>query len=158
MLAALKRITTLGIIAISAALITTPGLAQRIDSLSGSSAWQDDLSPISATAWNYKRAAHLLERAGFAGTPEQIQILASMSPSQAVRRLVYYDGVDNSHLLPFEHSGIHDPGLEPFPPSRPATGVPTTTLRRTIRTAALVMTAGWRSSRPPTSSGAHCAP
>ncbi len=28
---------------------------------------------------------------------------------------------DNSHLTEFERSGIHDPGLEPFPPSRPAT-------------------------------------
>ena len=73
------------------------------------------------TAWNYDRVAHLLERAGFGGTPDQIDILAAMSPAEAVRRLVYFDGVDNSHLLPFEHSGIHDPGLEPFPPSRPAT-------------------------------------
>jgi len=44
-----------------------------------------------------------------------------MSPRDAVRSLVYFDKVDNSHLLPFDHSGIHDPGLEPFPPSRPAT-------------------------------------
>ena len=71
--------------------------------------------------WNYDTAAHLLERAGFGGTPRQIEALAALSPTEAVRSLVYFDGADNSHLLPFEHSGIHDPGLEPFPPSRPAT-------------------------------------
>ena len=99
------------------ALASAPGIAQQ----TGATSWQDDLAPIGLTAWNYDRAAHLLERAGFGGTPDQIDILAAMSPAEAVRRLVYFDGVDNSHLLPFEHSGIHDPGLEPFPPSRPAT-------------------------------------
>lgn len=81
----------------------------------------DDLSPISAQEWNYEAAAHLLERAGFGGTPEQIAALAAMTPTAAVRSLVYFDPANNSHLKPFEHSGIHDPGLEPFPPSRPAT-------------------------------------
>ncbi|MDO8271624.1 MAG: DUF1800 domain-containing protein, partial [Gammaproteobacteria bacterium] len=82
---------------------------------------QDDLSPISPSEWHYGTAAHLLERAGFGGTPEQISALAALSPSEAVRSLVYFENVDNSHLAPFDHSGIHDPGLEPFPPSRPAT-------------------------------------
>lgn len=82
---------------------------------------QDDLSPISSNEWHYGTAAHLLERAGFGGTPEQISALAALSPREAVRSLVYFENVDNSHLAPFEHSGIHDPGLEPFPPSRPAT-------------------------------------
>jgi hypothetical protein len=35
-------------------------------------AWQNDLAPINAADWNYDRAAHLLERAGFGGTPEEI--------------------------------------------------------------------------------------
>lgn len=82
---------------------------------------QDDLSPISPGEWHYGTAAHLLERAGFGGTPEQISALAALSPGEAVRSLVYFQNVDNSHLAPFDHSGIHDPGLEPFPPSRPAT-------------------------------------
>ncbi|MDO9316741.1 MAG: DUF1800 domain-containing protein [Gammaproteobacteria bacterium] len=82
---------------------------------------QDDLSPISPGEWHYGTAAHLLERAGFGGTPEQISALAALSPGEAVRSLVYFENVDNSHLAPFDHSGIHDPGLEPFPPSRPAT-------------------------------------
>ena len=42
-----------------------------------------------------------------------------MTPTQAVPRLVYFQGTKTSSCL-FEDSGIHDPGLEPFPPSRPA--------------------------------------
>jgi hypothetical protein len=95
----------------------SPALAQQ----GGIISWQDDLSPLANTDWNYDRAAHLLERAGFGGTPADIDLLASMSPSEAVRSLVYFDPTANSRLHPFDHSGIHDPGLEPFPPSRPAT-------------------------------------
>lgn len=79
----------------------------------------NDLTPIDASDWNYQFAAHLLERAGFGGTPEEIQTLASLTPAQAVRRLVYFQNIENN-LPPFDHSGIHDPGLEPFPESRPA--------------------------------------
>jgi hypothetical protein len=86
----------------------------------GHAAWQNDLAPISAADWNYDFAAHLLERAGFGGTPDEIQDLARMTPAQAVARLVRFEGTDASKLPPFEHSGVHDPGLEPFPPSRPA--------------------------------------
>jgi uncharacterized protein (DUF1800 family) len=86
----------------------------------GPAAWKNDLTPIAASDWNYDFAAHLLERAGFGGTPEEIQALARMTPQQAVARLVRFDGADASHLPPFDHSGVHDPGLEPFPPSRPA--------------------------------------
>src|SRR5438034_336417 len=45
---------------------------------SGPSAWVGDFSPIPAADWNYDRAAHLLERAGFGGTPEEIEALAAM--------------------------------------------------------------------------------
>ena len=86
----------------------------------GPASWQNDLKPIAAADWNYDSAAHLLERAGFGGTPEQIQALAKLTPQQAVARLVRFQGVDDSHLPPFDPSDIHDPGLEPFPPSRPA--------------------------------------
>jgi hypothetical protein len=87
----------------------------------GPASWANDLTPIGPQDWSYQRAAHLLERAGFGGTPEEIQRLAAMTPAQAVRRLVHYQDIDNSALPPFEHSGVHDAGLEPFPPSRPAT-------------------------------------
>jgi hypothetical protein len=112
-----KLITTPGAVGVIALLASAAGLAQQ----AGFASWQDDLAPIAATQWNYDSAAHLLERAGFGGTPAQIAALAAMTPATAVRSLVYFDDVDNSHLLPFDHSGIHDPGLEPFPPSRPAT-------------------------------------
>jgi len=90
-------------------------------SAAGPASWADDLTPITAEQWSYERAAHLLERAGFGGTPQEIAALAQLSPQQAVHRLVHYQSIDNSHLRPFEHSGIHDAGIEPFPPSRPAT-------------------------------------
>jgi len=89
-------------------------------SRTGPTAWQNDLSPITPAEWNYEFAAHLIERAGFGGTPEEIQALAKLTPTQAVSRLVRFEGADSSHLPPFDHSGVHDPGLEPFPPSRPA--------------------------------------
>jgi uncharacterized protein (DUF1800 family) len=81
--------------------------------------WKDELAPISAADWTPARAEHLLERAGFGGTPEEIARFAAMTPQDAVRRLVYHKSIPNN-LPPFDHSGVHDPGLEPFPASRPA--------------------------------------
>jgi hypothetical protein len=79
----------------------------------------NDLTPIRPTDWNYEFAAHLMERAAFGGTPEEIQSIAALSPAEAVRKFVYFQNIENN-LPPFDHSGIHDPGLEPFPESRPA--------------------------------------
>src|SRR5262245_51624067 len=81
-------------------------------------AWANDLTRISRSDWNYQRAAHLLERAGFGGTPDEIARLAAMSPDAAVNSLVDYEGIDGRRLLPFDESGIWDPGMDPFPPSR----------------------------------------
>ena len=108
------------------ALLTMPlspaaDAAERIHLGPGPVDWQGDLSPIASSEWSYDRAAHLLERAGFGGTPEDIERLAAMTPEEAVRHLVHYESIDNSHLPPFDESGVHDPGLVPFPPSRPAT-------------------------------------
>src|SRR5215472_10379715 len=103
--------------------LLVPVLALGTATLYGAAApaeWVGDLSPIGASDWNYDFAAHLLERAGFGGTPDEIQALAKMTPAKAVARLVRFEGADTSHLPPFDESGIHDPGLEPFPPSRPA--------------------------------------
>ncbi|MEM8769004.1 MAG: DUF1800 domain-containing protein, partial [Pseudomonadota bacterium] len=41
--------------------------------------------------------------------------------SAAVRRLIYLDGIETGSLPAFDHSGVFHPGLDPFPPSRPAT-------------------------------------
>lgn len=84
-------------------------------------AWVGDLTPIAADSWNRQYAAHLLERAGFGATPEEIDAFTQMTPVQAVRRLVYFEGSPPADLPPFEHSGVFKPGLDPFPPSRPAT-------------------------------------
>jgi hypothetical protein len=60
----------------------------------GPAQWADDLTAIDAQDWSYDRAAHLLERAGFGGTPAQIQRLAQMTPQQAVAFLVRFQGAD----------------------------------------------------------------
>ncbi len=106
----LRRVAFLSVLSAFAAVAQTAGPA----------AWQNDLTPIGPADWNYDFAAHLLERAGFGGTPDEIQALAKLTPAQAIARLVRFEGTDTSQLPPFEHSGIHDPGLEPFPPTRPA--------------------------------------
>ena len=81
--------------------------------------WQDSLDPLPASEWNRDRAAHLLQRAGFGGTPREVALLATMSPKQAVRSLVDYKAISNP-LPSFEDSGAFDQGLDPFAPSRPA--------------------------------------
>ena len=83
-------------------------------------AWLEDLAPIGAADWNYARARHLLDRAGFGGTPDDIARLARMTPEAAVLSLVDYQAIENGRLTPFEHSGVYDPTLNPFPPTRPA--------------------------------------
>jgi uncharacterized protein (DUF1800 family) len=80
-----------------------------------------DLSPINSADWGPAQAAHLLERAGFGGTPDEIDALAKLGPAAAVRRLVYFEGAPAVDLPPFEHSGVFDESLDHFPASRPAT-------------------------------------
>ncbi len=84
----------------------------------GSDEWVDDLTPIAASDWNRGRAAHLLERAGFGGSPQEVESFARLTPERAVERVLHGEPGD---LPGFEPSGVHDPSLEPFPPSRPAT-------------------------------------
>jgi hypothetical protein len=113
----LPNTKAIGAVCFVLCLVAAPSLARQ----SGPAGWENDLTPIAASDWNVDFAAHLLERAGFGGTPEEIEALAAMTPADAVRSLVDHSTVDNSHLPPFDHSGVHDPGFEPFPPSRPAT-------------------------------------
>ena len=82
---------------------------------------QGDFSPIDPRDWGEAEARHLLERAGFGGTPAEVAALAALTPRAAVRRLVHFEGVAETKLPDFEPSGIFDQGLDPFPPSRPAT-------------------------------------
>jgi Protein of unknown function (DUF1800) len=83
--------------------------------------WVNDLDPIQPADWDRARAKHLLNRAGFGGTPEEIDRLATLTPLEAVRRIVDYAKVENGDHLAFEHSGVYDATLKVFPPSRPAT-------------------------------------
>ncbi len=86
----------------------------------GPSQWADDLSPIAAADWSIERAAHLLERAGFGGTPDEIARLAAMTPQAAVAALVDYHTIADEHLTAFERSDVWDPSLRDFPVSRVA--------------------------------------
>ncbi len=79
------------------------------------------LSPLDANQWNYHTARHLLERAGFSGTPTEVEAIEEMELVRAADHLVYFKGAPEGDLAAFDHSGIFDEGLDPFPPSRPAT-------------------------------------
>ncbi len=85
----------------------------------GASEWKDDLRPIADAQWTAASAAHLLQRAGFGGSPEEIAALTALGPREAVRRLVRWQSVPEDFVA-FDESGLHDPSLEPFPASRPA--------------------------------------
>src|SRR5579872_2012914 len=114
----LRRLRIVICVVVGAAIVTIiTGPLAAAPSPTSSQAWVDDLSPIPATAWNAERAAHLLDRAGFGGTPEDIARLASMTPQQAVESLVDYERIDDTGVA-FEESGIWDRGMDPFPPSR----------------------------------------
>jgi uncharacterized protein (DUF1800 family) len=78
----------------------------------------NDLSPIPASSWDYAAAAHLLERAGFGGTPDDVELLAAMTPQEAVDYLVNFEPIDDSALSPFDHSGVWNDAMDPFPKSR----------------------------------------
>ncbi len=113
-------------LALAVVVATAPGIpaqnASRPTPVASStaaspSAWAGDLSPIGAGDWNHARAAHLLERAGFGGSPEDVARFAAMSPQRAVDALVDYEALPDD-LPPFDASGVWDPGMDPFPPSR----------------------------------------
>ncbi len=74
-------------------------------------------APSRRREWNYDRAAHLLERAGFGGTPEEIQKLAKMTPQAAVKYLVRYQETNNDGMPEFYPSGIF-PSADFVPPSK----------------------------------------
>ncbi len=80
---------------------------------------QIDLTPVARDQWSARHAAHLASRAGFGATPQEIEQLARMTPRAAVRRFVR--ARPDRSLPAFDHSGVFDEGLDPFPPSRPAT-------------------------------------
>lgn len=57
---------------------------------------ETSLTPIGAEAFGYEEARHLLWRAGFGGTPAQIQTLVGWGPERAVEYLLAPDDVRES--------------------------------------------------------------
>ena len=86
---------------------------------SGAAHAELDLEPLAADEWSRVHARHLASRAGFDATPAELDALERLSPRQAVQRYVH--GLEVAGLPAFDHSGVFEPGLDPFPPSRPAT-------------------------------------
>lgn len=58
------------------------------------------LAPISSSRWGFSTAAHLLNRAGFGGTPAEIDALARLSPSEAADRILQPPSKEESDPLP----------------------------------------------------------
>ena len=52
--------------------------------------------PSGSNPWDRVKAAHLLNRAGFGGTPEQVTRVAAMRPEAAVEELLAYEQVPES--------------------------------------------------------------
>ena len=65
----------------------------------------DSLSPISSDDFGFNEARALLLRAGFGGTTEQVQTLASWGPERAVGHLVEYDDVPVEPVRSDEFAG-----------------------------------------------------
>jgi uncharacterized protein (DUF1800 family) len=54
------------------------------------------LKALSTDRWNYELAAHLLNRAGFSGPPDEIEQLADLSYDQAIASLLDYERIPDS--------------------------------------------------------------
>jgi uncharacterized protein (DUF1800 family) len=58
------------------------------------------LNPLPASKWNYACAAHLYDRAGFGGTPTEIETLQQLGPEKAVAWFVDYDKIPEPEERP----------------------------------------------------------
>ena len=58
------------------------------------------LKPIDKQKWDFTTAAHLLNRAGFGGTPDDIDRLAALDPEKAVLSLINYESIPDSTANP----------------------------------------------------------
>lgn len=54
------------------------------------------LKPLPKSKWNYAAAAHLYNRAGFGGTPEEIDKLVRLGPEKAVDHFVDFEKIPDS--------------------------------------------------------------
>ncbi len=73
------------------------------------------LAPVSAAEWDARHAAHLLDRAGFGGSPQEIAEIAALTPQQAVTRLVNFHKVTQDKRL-------GDFQVQPYVPPPPTEG------------------------------------
>src|SRR5215472_12418552 len=51
------------------------------------------LKPVLSDQWDYAKAAHLLNRAGFGGPPAEIENLGNLGPEKAVSLLLDYENI-----------------------------------------------------------------
>jgi uncharacterized protein (DUF1800 family) len=58
------------------------------------------LKPLSNDGWHLESAAHLLNRAGFGGSPAEIQSLADLGHEQAISSLIDYEKIPDPTLNP----------------------------------------------------------
>jgi uncharacterized protein (DUF1800 family) len=58
------------------------------------------LKPLSYDRWHLESAAHLLNRAGFGGSPDEIQSLAELGHEQAISSLLDYEKIPDPTLNP----------------------------------------------------------
>ena len=116
------RITILGKVLIKVALLTVvvTSLGAQADSLWEVRAdWAEQLEPIERHAFAKEDLQHLFERAAFGARSEDLNEWAAATPQKVVRHFTRVSRRDPGPE--FQHSGIFDEGLDPFPPSRPAT-------------------------------------
>ncbi|MDP7206028.1 MAG: DUF1800 domain-containing protein, partial [Pirellulaceae bacterium] len=73
------------------------------------------LAPVAAAEWGPRHAAHLLDRAGFGGSPDQIGDIAGMNPREAVAHLVDFHKVRQDERL-------RDFQVQPYVPPPPKPG------------------------------------
>src|SRR3954464_8210804 len=58
------------------------------------------LNPLPASKWNYASAAHLLNRAGFGGTPADVEKVLKLGPDKAVSAFVDYEAIPDNTSAP----------------------------------------------------------
>jgi len=68
------------------------------------------LRPLSGDRWNFTTAAHLLNRAGFGGTPAEIEKLVKLGPEKAVSHLVNFENIPDETADP-EWANLTRPAL-----------------------------------------------
>jgi uncharacterized protein (DUF1800 family) len=87
------------------------------------------LKPLPASRWNYAAAAHLLNRAGFGGSPAEIDKLAALGPEKAVDSLINFETVPDTTSNP-EWAKVDPDRFEKYKAIRDATPEQKQQLRR----------------------------